>query len=338
MKHLKIACLLFAMSTPIAAQTADELVENIVTHHILPRYETLAKETQTLAEAAETDCDAASRPLRTAYGAAFDAWISASHLRFGPTEEADRGFALAFWPDSRGATPKALGALIAAQDPIAQSLQAYGEVSIAARGFYALEFLLYDTQVSTAGPEAYRCTLVRTITADIAATAAEVDHAWRHDHAEHLTAPSANGPYRSDEEALQVIFKALTTGLQFTSDARLGRPLGTFERPHPKRAEAWRSGRSARNVALSLASLRDLAVRLAGGDAELAARLGTSFDHVQRDLVALEDPIFAGVAEPQSRFRIEAVQQSVDDIRDLVAARLGPRLGVSAGFNALDGD
>ncbi|UXX82240.1 imelysin family protein [Roseovarius pelagicus] len=338
MKRLLFVCLMALTPGPLAAQAAGAVTEDVVTEHILPRFDVLSSKAQSLASAAQDNCVAGSESLRAAYGEAFDAWIAASHLRFGPTEDADRGYALAFWPDSRGATPKTLSGLITSEDAVAQTEQVYRDVSIAARGFYALEFLLFDPAISSLGSADYRCTLTRTLAADIAATADEIDREWQTEHAARLITPSATGPYRSDDEALQVIYKSLTTGLQFTSDARLGRPLGTFDRPRPKRAEVWRSGRSARHVALSLDALQDLAVRLAGEDADLAERLAAAFDHAKERLAGLDDPIFAGVAAPQSRIRIEAVQQAVDDIRDLVAAELGPRLGVSAGFNALDGD
>ena len=52
----------------------------------------------------------------------------------------------------------------------------------------------------------------------------------------------------------------------------------------------------------------------------------------------LDDPVFAGVAEPQNRFRVEVLKQAVDDIRRCLAEDLGPTLGLTAGFNSLDGD
>ncbi|HBR37591.1 MAG TPA: peptidase M75, partial [Sulfitobacter pontiacus] len=55
---------------------------------------------------------------------AFDAWIAVSHLRFGPSETDNRAFALAFWPDSRGATPKTLAGLITDADPVGRDPQA----------------------------------------------------------------------------------------------------------------------------------------------------------------------------------------------------------------------
>ncbi|WP_425037474.1 imelysin family protein [Primorskyibacter sp. S187A] len=322
---------------PVVVAAAPSITE-IIDGHILPRFEALAVTSKALSDAAMQTCDPTSDSLRIAYGAAFDAWISASHLRFGPTEVDDRAFALAFWPDSRGATPRALAALIAAEDPIGHDPAAYADVSIAARGFYAMEFLLYDDDLMQMGTAAYRCTLVQTMAADIAATSRAIHEDWQSNHAQVLLLPGPNATYRSEDEVLQEFLRALSMGLQFTHDSRLGRPLGTYDRPRPTRAEARRSQRSASHVALSLSSLRDLAASLAVSDTALSDALDRQFATALNRLAALEDPTFAGVADPQARLKIEVIQQSIGAIRTIVQTELGPKLGVAAGFNALDGD
>lgn len=338
MRRLSLA--LAVIVTPIIgnAETPNALIEDIVNGHILPRFEALVDTTQALSGAAAVDCDPASDVLRAAYGDAFDAWVSASHLRFGPTEVDDRAFALAFWPDSRGATPRSLAALLADSDPVIASPNDYAQVSIAARGFYAMEFLLYDSALQNMGDLNDQCTLIQTVAIDIAATSTAILIDWQTDHATRLLNPSPDGLYRSDEEVLQELFQALSTGLQFTSETRLGRPLGTFERPRPNRAEVWRSGRSTHHVALSLAALNDLAVRLSRKDQDLSERMSKSVDRAVTFLTELDDPIFASVADPFSRLKIEVVQQTIDNTRKIVRQELGPVLGVAAGFNALDGD
>jgi predicted lipoprotein len=323
---------------PVVATAQTAIINDVVDAHILPKFQTLADNAANLAATAQGDCTVTSQTLQTAYAQAFDAWVSVSHLRFGPTEVDDRAFALAFWPDSRGATPRALTALITDQDPVIRSPEDYAQVSIAARGFYALEFLIYDDALSSIGDAEDHCALIKTVTTDIATLSAAILDDWQTDYAARMRSPDANGTYRSDEEVLQELFKALTTGLQFTSETRLGRPLGTFERPRPTRAEARRSGRSARHVDLSLIALNDLALRISADDPELSERIASSFTRAAALLSELNDPIFAGVAEPQVRFKVEVVQQSVDTIRTLILSELGPTLGVAAGFNSLDGD
>ena len=323
---------------PATAQDMSAITVDVVNNHILPRYDNFADTAQVLAQTAQTDCDAASPDLRAAYGDAFDAWVAVSHMRFGPSEVDDRAFALAFWPDSRGVTPKSLAGLIASEDPIAANAEAYRDMSIAARGFYALEFLLYDEVISSTGSDTYRCQLVQTVTEDIAGLTVAIDAEWNADYADRLLHPSDGSTYRSDAESVQELYKALSTGLEFLEDTRLGRPLGTFDRPRPTRAEARRSSRSQHHVAVQLASLRDLALRLASGDAALTAKLTDWFDRAQGREASLDDPVFAGVSDPLNRFKIEMLQQSVGNIRTVVTNDLGPYLGVAAGFNALDGD
>ncbi len=330
------ALVLLSLAGRAGAET--QMVTNVVNDYIIPGYEALSAATEGLKEAAAEDCTVTSEPLLAAYHGAFDAWIAVSHLRFGPSEEDNRAFALAFWPDSRGATPQTLSRLIADQDPGAVSAEEIGEVSIAARGFYGLEFLLYDPALSVAGDPAYHCALVQTLAADIDANADAILGGWQDGYSDLMINPGPDSPYQSNEETVRELYRALSTGLEFDADARLGRPLGTFERPRPTRAEAWRSGRSLRNVLVSLASLRQMAELMADGDEELEADLDAVFARSLALTDPADDPVFAGVATPSGRLRVEVFQQSISRIRDTVSGTLGPALGVDAGFNSLDGD
>lgn len=320
------------------AQPLAERVGKIVDEHILPRFGGFAETTEALAKAAQADCKPTSEPLLAAYNASFDAWIAVSHLRFGPTETDDRAFALAFWPDTKGFTPKSLGKLMASEDPAVNDPAAFSQVSIASRGVFAMEFMLFDESFAERGATAYRCALIRAIAHDIDANADAIVADWQDQYAALLRQPREGGPYSTEEEAVQELYKALLTGLQFTSDTRLGRPLGTFEKPRPKRAEARRSGRSLRNVVQSLESLQELGALLAEGHPSLAASLDAAFAQAHERAAELNDPVFAGVSTPQGRLRVEILQQSIDQIREIAVNELGPTLGVAAGFNALDGD
>jgi len=314
---------------PLSAQPTEPT--HIVDEHILPGYLALENASHNLAEAG---CDRSKQALIIAYHGAFDAWIGVAHLRFGPSEKSERAFALAFWPDGRGATPKTLSALLNTRDPSVDSAEQFTAVSIAGRGFYALEFLLFDQRLSQMGEDAYRCALITAITADIARNAAAIHTDWKENYADLMRDAGENDTYRTRDEALRQLLTALSTGLEFTESARLGRPLGSFERPRPRRAEAWRSGRSLRHVSLSLAAMRDLARHLSGNE----PKLDDAFSRAIARAEVLDDPVFANVATPQGRIEVEALQQAVARIKTLVDQELGPRLGVAAGFNSLDGD
>ncbi len=322
---MRLAILLALVAAPALAD-----VEEAVEAYVLPGYAAFAEAGEGLAEAAREDCTAEA--LRGPWNAAFDAWMGVSHLRLGPAEEDGRAQAIEFWPDERDATGRALGALLAAGDRAALTPEAMARASVAARGLMALERLLFGDPY---GPGDRACDVARAVAADLAATAEALEAGWRDGFAKTLLGAGAPGntTYLGEAEARAALYTALVTGLAFTADERLGRPLGTFERPRPTRAEAWRSGRAARNVVLSLRALRDLAASLADAPRTLAA-----LDRAIASAEALDDPALAGVADPSGRFAVEALQTEVAEARRAAEAEIGAGLGVASGFNALDGD
>ncbi|WP_323763529.1 imelysin family protein [Marinovum sp.] len=305
----------------------------VVQDHALPRVAAFAEAAQALGSAAADDCRAAT--LRPAFQRTFDAWMGVSHLTLGPLEDDGRALTIAFWPDSRGLVGRAVQQMLAAEDAAVETAESFAEVSIAARGLFALERLLYEA--GDAGSEGYACRFAQAIAADLARLAQETHDAWQAEFADQLL--SAGDPdtprFLTEREAAQALYTALSTGLVFTADQRLGRPMGSFDAARPQVAEARRSGRPLRNVILSLEALRDLARALADQpiprtEAGFAAALETARD--------LDDPLLAGVAEPAGRFRVEALQTRVEEILPPLAAEIGAVLGVSVGFNASDGD
>lgn len=316
---------------------ADALTDAVLDGHILPTYTRLAASTAHLQEVAASDCDPQSEGLRAAWGEAFDAWVAANHLRFGPSEADNRAFAIAFWPDSRSRTPKALRSMLVNADPSVNTAETFATASIAVRGFYTLEYLMYDKDYQGLVTPDYTCAFVQAIARDLALNTQNILTEWQADYAAQMRDP--NSRYHSDSEVHQELFKALTTGLEILTDMRLGRPLGSFDKPRPALAEARRSGRSLHNVAVQLGAIRELALLLAEGDEAITQDLNATFATAEKHIANLaDDPSFLSVADPQKRFAIEALQQDVRDVKAIVGDKIGPRLGVEAGFNALDGD
>lgn len=319
-----------ALTALLLPATARAGLEEVATDHILPRYAAFAEATANLATTAETDCTGDA--TKAAWNEAFDAWMGVSHIQFGPIEDMNLSLAIAYWPDTKNRTGKALASLIAAEDPVVNDPAAYRDVTIAAQGFFALERLLYDPAIE---PGDYVCALTTAIAGGLADTAAMLSDAWT-DYAQVLTNPGPDNPsFPSEQDAARKVYTALNAGLEFDRDTRLGRPLGTFDRPRPNRAEARLSGRSQRNVELSLAALQDLAEQLA--DDPIPAT-EAKFAIARTSAAELDDPIFEGVDNPMQRFRVEALQQDVRDIQTEMSTEIGAALGVSAGFNSLDGD
>ena len=305
-----------------------------LTLHILPGYVAFADTTAALAASAAKTCDPAA--LRPGFQAAFDAWMGVQHLRFGPVEVDGLGLAIQFWPDPKGSGAKAQRALLLG-DPAALTPAQFADQSVAARGLSGLERLLYPT-----GPMADdiasvdACPLIRATAGDLARMAARVNADWINRYGPlMLTAGDpGNTTFLTRPEVRQVLFTQIIAALEFLQDQRLARPLGTFDKPRPERAEAVASGRSLRNVQLSLAALRAMVETLTPDVPRTMAAFDSALDLAN----ALQDPVFADVATPQGRLRVEILQQAVTALRDTAIAELGPELDVGIGFNAADGD
>lgn len=320
-----------ALVTPARADVATA-----VNDHILPGFAQFAVAARALEQTARADC----RPDRVlpAWQAAFDAWMAVSDLRIGPSETG--ALSVAFWPDDRGFTPRTLSGLIAAGDAIGRDPAAYAEVSIAARGLFALEMLLHDPAFSGYGPTDYTCTLVQTVAADLSGQAEALAAGWEAFAPTLLTAGAqGNATYLTADEALRAIYTQLLASLDWTAANRLGRPMGSFDRPRPRMAEAWRSGRSLRNVVLAAETAHALAHALADGLVPGGLpRTDAALARVRAAAGQIGDPAFQDVEDPQARLRIEILQQAVQGMKGAIEAEIGAALGITAGFNAQDGD
>jgi len=339
-----LAALLLAAAPALGlAQDHAGIARRAVDDHILPGYAALTAQTATLDAAARAFCagEAARAARDAAYHDAFDAWIGVSHLRFGPSEADDRAFAIAFWPDARGFTPRQIEGLIRDADPVVDDPAAFATVSVAARGLFALDYLLFDPERGGAEPGGHRCRLLTAIAGDLAANAAAIEADWRARYADLFLDPGPGNPvYATAEETTRQLFGSLATGLEAIIELRLSRPLGSLESPRPRRAEAWRSGRPLRNVALSLAALEALAETafLPEIAPDRAADLRAAFDRADTVAARAPRPMVEAVADPARRLGVGAVATAVRDVRAALARDVGAALGVTLGFNALDGD
>ncbi len=294
-----------------------------------------ALQTQNLAKEATNNCMPAS--LKPAYHNAFDAWVATSVILFGPIDDIGGPLNIAFWPDKKSFTPKTLKRLIKDNDPAIENEDQFAEVSIAAKGFFALEYLLFEPGFNAYSRNDTTCALVQAITKDIAKKANHMNVAWQTGFAKMvLTAGQPeNAIFLTKKEAAQSYLTTIIGALEFIEIARLARPLGTLDRPRPKRAEAWRSERPIRNIEVSLETIELLVVALADDQApiteeELSIALGF--------ISTIEDKSLQSIVETATRFKTESLLQMVLSIKEATTEELSIHLGVTTGFNALDGD
>ncbi|MGB0903802.1 MAG: imelysin family protein, partial [Mangrovicoccus sp.] len=321
MRFVSLILLILWPAFATAQTDAHQRLVDLVEGHVLPGYAQLVEKTEALVETAEAQCAPTDPELRAAFGEAWDAWILVSHLRFGPSEVDNRAFKMGYWPDKRGKVLQALRRLTTAEIPVVEDPAAFAEYSIAAHGFTALEFLLYEPSLTVDTP--YGCALIQVIAGDIAANAAAIYGDWAGEYGADFVSNGPLSAYRTEAEAVSVLYSAITTGLEFSTAARLAQPMGSFEKPRPLRAEARRSGRSWRHVKLSLEATEDLALLMAAGHPDVQAAMTAAFDRAETQGEELDDPVFAMVESPIGRLKVEILQQDVQAAADAVRLHLG---------------
>ena len=283
---------------------------------------------------AQKDCRTIN--LLKPYHKVFDAWVRISHLRFGPVEENGNSLAIAFWPDKKGFVKKVLRNLIADSDKVIESVDEFQEISVAGRGLFALELLLYDKDFAEYDPGDYECGLVVAITKELERMTREIYENWIDNYKlKFLQYGSTLSDFNSEREVVQALYTSITTSLRFNSEQRLGRPLGKTNNPKPKRSEAYRSSRSLTNLKHSISAIYELSHLLFNEENEALTR---AYERFHTYLSTFDQDIFPGIVSSDYRKKLKILQWKIKDIEDVINADLGKKLGVSSGFNSLDGD
>ena len=306
-------------------------INEAIYENILPGYESFAEKTSKLHAAARKSCEGIE--VKEAFHHSFDTWLSIHHIQFGPVEKNNLLFSLYFWPDPKDRTQKSLRKLSTERDEIVNNPVEFRSVSVAAKGLMSIERLLYD---KTFLPTSYKCKLIRAITFELQKNASKLRLEWFV-----LANNIYNSRYEeisyfeSSEDVKRAIFSSIITGLEFNEKHRLGRPLGTFERPRPKRAETRRSNRSIKNISLSLISIESLFVSFTDND---FSKVGEAFKTSIIESKALKEGDFKQLSDPQVRFKLEKFKGSIMSLSDLIVDDVGRKLKIRTGFNAFDGD
>lgn len=358
LKSIVTPLALVLMFSTAAGAHADDTEHNLraVSGHIVPRYQTLADETASLAATATVFCANPDQPglekVRAGFQRGTDAWQSIQHIRFGPIEFLLRMNRFQLWPDKRGNVAKHLQQLLAQQDRAALAPQRFADGSVAVQGFSALEMLLFDDGAtadafSANTPDgAYRCAVLLAITANLSDMSAGLVHDWTQGDNAYSgfirSAAQGNAFYSSERDVSSLLLNNLYTGMLMIVDQKLDLPLDkSLQSARGTRAENWRSGRSLRNIQSNLEGLHDFyrgafAPRLP--DAKLHQAIEAAFADTLQALAAVPAPLHSAVQDPTARPAVEKLRREAARLKNLIGGELPAALDLPLGFNSLDGD
>jgi predicted lipoprotein len=350
-----LAALLLAAPVQGAEETAiAETVGRTVADYLVPAYGALTEETERL-EGALADYCAASSPegrnaVVDAFAATLRAWAGVDFLRFGPMAEDGRLERFAFWPDVHNTGARQMRRFLAGEDPALLAAGALARQSAAVQGLPALESLLWsgdEALTATLQPAPYRCALAHAVAENLGDIAAAASSAWTDGPwAGWLTEPGPGNPlYRTEREALTEVLKAVLTGLEQLRDHRLLPSVGaTPEEAKASRAPYSRSGQSLPYLAASAEALERYVeasglLALVPPDRKwIANSIRFEFANLKKALAEAGADLQAALAEPELRQKLVYAAIVLQSLRDLFQGALSAELGVTGGFNALDGD
>lgn len=342
---------LLACRPALADPIPDDLGARVADSFARPAAQAFHAAARDMARRTEELCAApggeALATTQAAFGRLVAAWGGLSVLRFGPLQAENRYERLFFWPDPRGVILRQVEALLADKDEAALEPGALAGKSVAVQGLPALEFSLHGTGAGELETGAsYRCRYALAVAQNVAGIAAAVEAGWADGAPFHddFAAPAAgNALYRSQREVAGEVVKAIGTALQFTRNAELLPALGeSADKARGKRAPLWRSDLTFALVRARIDGLAALA-DAAGFAADAAAyrpaeTLRLDLVNASAALGKITAPAETAFSDPADRDRIRYVTVALDTANTTLGGPLSAALGLTMGFNALDGD
>lgn len=346
---LASAALLWA--TPALA--ADFPTQAALADHLTPRHAALHAAAEHLHDEAAAFCvdplNAAPDAVRAAYHDTMDAWAGVQHVTYGPIDNFNRRFRLQFWPDPRGVLERDLAGLL--RDRPTDILQENGLSfsSVAVQGLPMVERLIFGPAPLTEETDAaaYRCHLLTAVAANVVTITEGLDVGWSDPEAAWPAAfrdPVASDLTTDSAALASVVLTGLTTQLQSLRDQRLLPVLGaSIESADPAKAESALSARSLRGIAASLASMAEgfdilYGAPLRAADPKLADLMTRAFAQTLATAQGIDGPLGEAVTDPARRPSVETLATEIRALQQLLATRVVSALGLSLGFNSLDGD
>ncbi|HWK54081.1 MAG TPA: imelysin family protein [Hyphomicrobiales bacterium] len=350
---MRFSTLLLAALLPaqaVMAQNTDWTAVNlaITDAHVIPGYERFAAATKTLHAEGDALCanpdEASLNRMREAFGASFDAWQGVQHIQFGPITYFNWNYRLQFWPDDNGTGARQFTALIAAADTAVLESETFARQSVGVQGFPALERLLYeDNALQLLRDEPFRCQLTQAISANLDEIASGVHERWVEEFRDTVATADERGFFESAEDATIDYLKALVESIRRIQQQKLEAPLGDSPAgARERRAEAWRSDRSVRNLQLNARALQDIfnagepALRTVLPEADMPG-IDAGFERLLTATAALPESMNAALADTEGYAALRETRDSLDALYELVEAAL-KETDLYLGFNSLDGD
>ena len=344
-----------ALGAEFSEEDYAEVNSALVQEHVLPRYATLVEATGQLAESARNLCDAPEKStlvrVQERFHSAMDAWMGVQHLRFDPIEYLSRKHRFFFWPEARG---KVTGSVREYLEIIDSASPAdFAKTNVVVQGFLAAELLLFgDYEIVGNQADSNACKLLVMVANNMREMAAGTMLDWTNGSTpflEYVANPGEQNPvFDSQKEVTLSFFQSMHGNLRLVSDVKLKPVVGkSIQAARPRLAESRLSGRALRNIIINLEAQQEVYSGVTGpGLGELVKSVDPKLDKLIRKAFratldhanSFNSSLEEAATDEELRPQAEKLELQVRALTQIVRQRLTKALGLSIGFNELDGD
>ncbi|WP_120496909.1 imelysin family protein [Kiloniella sp. EL199] len=330
------------------------IIKQVIENTILPGYENLSEIAAQQGNDIEKLCLSPNESnlsrAREEFRSLVSAWSRVEMYRIGPSIKDHRQEKLFFWPDRKSIGLRQVRKLIDTEEQTALTIKTLQKKSVAVQGLLALEYILFGRNseaLSTSDSKSYRCMYGATVAQAIGATAKTIVNDWTSPSGYAtlmLNTNTTNPIYRSDAEVMQDLLRISSEMIQSTRDLKIQNTIrDNPEKSKPKRAPFWRSNLTLHAYQNNLKAVETLFT--IGGLGKLTPRYTKSLTFELKQtgkfLAKLEKentPWEKQVKQKEAHDLLTFTLIPLQGAQYIVGELIPQELGLSLGFNSLDGD
>ncbi|MFT6557972.1 imelysin family protein [Sneathiella sp.] len=361
-KAIAIGLFAIPLSLTISPAQAQEklyktVIQNAISKAILPGYTHLQTASRLQVSRLQSLCT--QKTIANLENAQSDfrrlliAWSKVELYRFGPARVDNRQERLFFWPDRRSRGLRQIKTILLQednQDLIPENL--IGK-SVAVQGLTALEYVLFGKGAETllkSDSNPYRCSYGLAIAKVIEQNATFLKDAWQ-EHASYPSILSNPGPanpiYKSSKEVIRDLLQYSNEILQIVEMRKIQPMLKKgFDGATHKPAPFWRSNMTIPTLIANLQSVAELQtlsnmqVLLPKDEKGQVSSLKFELSQALKMLKVIKQygPISHILQNRVAYEKLVYLQNPIGGAQNILSEYYPEALGITMGFNSLDGD
>ncbi|MTI18235.1 hypothetical protein E1162_13395 [Rhodobacteraceae bacterium RKSG542] len=351
-----IVASLAALTVPVRADFSVH-APAFVQNYVLPETAKLVKALERLRETSAGLCTTPNDETTAAFNSAFSEAVAQyariDFVRFGPYLEDNALQRLAFVPDRRNVIPRQLNKILAKQDKSVTTAADLKRKSVALQGLTALERFAYDKEANltlgdNSAERGFKCAYAVALTGNLVKTAATIEDGWQDPNgftATFINPDPSHSAIKTDQEAAELLYNSLVTGLVLVKDQIMLPVIGpTAKKAKPHRAPFSRSGNAVTYLTSHLSGIEDALIasnffkELPENGKWAGESLSFEFGNARKLLDDLPVSFNASTKSQEGREKLKFFVVLIDSLKTTMADDTAGYLGITGGFNALDGD